>query len=304
MNRINVILIIGFLLFIGCSSDDTPAEPAVDPQIQLQSRLDMEDWFLNVQFVNTICTQASDAVVTIYQETKSGGSSFTVASAINYFNAPDGLTSRLKDLLEKITREENRLTNIPDKDVRIFDNLKICNQLLGKHIDLISSLPDSEDQFIANRKNLIDQLASITKILLIEYPQSTDDLNAMTTMENMDYRWFMRTIRDIPATEPEPSKEPEIVLPTPSPTSLPLQTWRDKDGFLHMGYNPPEDAEILSRPQQEPEQATPIPVSEEPDQERKTMIWVDENGVSHMGHDVPEGHEGKPAGDIPLMISN
>jgi hypothetical protein len=304
MNRIEFILILGLLLFIGCSSDDAPAEPAVDPQIQLQTRLDMEAWFLKVLFVNTICTEASDAIVTIYQDTASRTSSFAVASAINHFNAPDGLTSRLKAFLEKMKSEEQRLSSIPERDVRIFDNLKISNQLLGKYIELISSLPDSAEQFTSNRKSLVEQLASIEKILLIEYPQSTDELDAMTTMENMDYRWFMRMIHDLPKTEPEPVEEPEVSLPTPSPTSLPLQTWRDRDGFLHMGYNPPEDAEILSSTQQVPEQDTPLPVLDEPEQERTTMIWVDENGVSHMGNEVPEGHEGKPASDIPLMISN
>ncbi|MGB3976594.1 MAG: hypothetical protein WBM02_06865 [bacterium] len=311
MNRNIWILLIGFLLLFGCSSDEAPEESTIDTQMRLQTRLDMEKWFLNIRFIEKICSQVSDSVSEIYNEAKSEVSSLAVESAINHFNTPNGLIDRLKELVNNMELEENRLESISDKDTRIFDNLKVANQLLGSYIELISTIPESADQFAAKKRSLTDQLNSIIKNILIEYPQSTDDFDSMITMENMDYRWFARIIQEMPKPpeEIEDIEEQEAPLPTPTPTSPPLQTWRDANGNIHMGYNPPEGVEILTKTvPKEPISDKPVdePSEKLPDESlesRQSMIWVDENGITHMGQQVPEGYKGKPASDIPLMIT-
>lgn len=315
MNRNTWILLIGFLLLFGCSSEEAPEESTVDTQMQLQTHLDMEKWFLNTRFVENICSQVSDAVVEIYNDVKPETSSLAVESAFNHFNTPEGLIDRLKEFLNNMKAEENRLANISDKDSRIFDNLKVANQLIGSYINLLSTPPQSADQFVSERKKLSDQLQSIVKNILIEYPQSTDDLNAMINMENMDYRWFSRMIQDMPKPIPEPDdvEELEAPLPTPTPTAPPLLTWRDAEGNIHMGYNPPNGVEILTKTEPLPDESLSdksldgsssdqMEEEEEQFEEQQSMIWVDENGITHMGQKVPEGYKSKPAADIPLMI--
>ncbi len=304
-------LVMGFTLFlIGCAGDQETVEPVVDSQVLFQTSLDMEKWFVNVRFLKHMCTEASQAMSDRMMQRQYQDSDIAIEAMVNHFKKTNGLIDRLNEYLTNMRREEARLDAIKDKDARIYDNLKICNNLLERYIDLISSVPVTHQIFLDNRDDIHRQLSSIIRLLQIEYPLASEELESLTSMDNASYRSLIQQIRSAPLPAVDRHHEPEDIIdvPPPTPTVPPLITWRDADGFIHMGYDPPDEVEILrtqtlvSEPD-EPIVSTPIP-DEEPAEELPTLMWVDANGVTHMGHEVPEGYEGRPVRDIPLMIGD
>lgn len=308
MNRIIVALISLLILLGGCTSEKPPAEPTPDLKAQIQSKLDMEKWLLDSRYLQHLCSMAADAIKVTFENSAISDPRMAVASMIESFKKPEGLIDSLNKLLAGMKSEENRLEVIAEKDIRIFDSLKRSNLLNSEFVKLISDVPESPAVFDENYQRIDDQLSSIVKILSIEYPQSTDELNARLTDDNIDYRTIVKMIRDIPTPEPSEAMSPVVdeTEPTPTPTTPPIKTWRDKDGSVHMGYNAPEGAEIIELQSQ---LSGSVEVSEAKPQEQaaetqRSMIWVDKDGISHMGYQVPEGQEAKPADEIPLMIGN
>jgi hypothetical protein len=307
MNRLCLFLLIFTLFFFGCAGDEDVDKPGVDSQVLFQTSLDMEKWFVNVRFVEHFCIEASQAIAERLAMRQTHDSDLDLESIVNHFKSPNGLIDRLNEYLKNMQREKSRLDAIRDKDIRIFDNLKICNTLLERYITLISTVPATQESFLEQRDNIQKQLSSIIRLLEIEYPLSSDELGALTTMSNASYRSLIQQIRSAPVSTQEDSEEPDdvVIVPTPTPTVPPLVTWRTQEGFIHMGYDPPDGVDILHTQTQvsEPEESivsTPLP--DDPSGEPQTYIWVDSDGVTHMGHEVPEGYESRPARDIPLMI--
>lgn len=311
MNRIIVAFFSIILLLIGCTADKAPAEPTPNPQVEMQSRMDMSKWLLDARYLHFMCSKAAGMIQRAYQNPDNTDANVVVASLIDSYKKPGGLLDSLYKLHSTMRTEETRLEAVAEKDARIFDNLKRSNTMIYRYINLLSTLPESPEVFRNNQQQLEDQLSSIIKIMTIEFPESTDELAARTSEDNIESRALLKAINDIPlVATPEPvveSPEEAEAAPSPTPTTPPIKTWRDADGNIRMGYNPPEGAEIIELQSQlsgsvgisEP---TPAEEPQETQEQTRSMIWVDENGVTHMGQHVPEGQQAKPADEIPLMI--
>lgn len=309
MNRIIVAFFSIILLLVGCTADKAPAEPTPNPHVEMQSRMDMSKWLLDARYLHFMCSKAAGMIQGVYQNPDIADANIVVASMIDSYKKPGGLLDSLNKIHSVIKSEETRLEAVAEKDARIFDNLKRSNLMIDRYINLLSTLPDSPEVFKNNQQQLEDQLSSIIKIMTIEFPESTDELAARTSEDNIESRALLKAINDIPVVStPEPVAESlEEAAPSPTPTTPPIKTWRDADGNFRMGYNPPEGAEIIELQSQlsgsvgisEP---TPAEEPQETEEQTRSMIWVDENGVTHMGQQVPEGQQAKPADEIPLMI--
>lgn len=305
MNRLIVILIAIAMLFSGCAKEEEPAEPTPDLQLQMQTRIDMGQWMLTLRYVKTMCAKAAGAIEKVFDPQNEEQSRLAAAAAIEHFNETDGLIHRLKLRADQAEAVQKRLADVVEKDERIYKSLEKGNTLISQYLDLISTLPETPAQFSEEQERLNEQLDSIFKVLAPEYPENSDDLAAMMSDDNLDYRAEMKAIQEIPTPQPMFTATPEVELPTPTPTLPPARTWVDKDGVMHMGHHPPDDAnlhEIRSQLSGAVETTTAAPPEEDTGEATESKIWVDDQGVTHMGGEAPEGVETRDAKDITLMI--
>jgi len=306
MTRLMVILFVVTIIFAGCAPEEAPAEPTPDLQIQMQTKLDLGQWFVNSQYLAEISSEAADKIDAAINNSGENAR-LNVSAIIEKYSESDGLISKFNSLQDKLEAEYGRLNVIPEKDNRLFASLEKCNFLTGKLIALVSKAPKAIEDFAENRQKLQDQLDSLYKILLIEFPESSDELSALHSKENPDYKAISKLVNDLPKPKDDATPTPDITIPTATPTLPPARKWIDENGILHMGQKPPENAnllEIKSNLSGSIDISAPEDHKSEPATASESTIWVDENGVTHMGSNVPEGVEGKPAREIPLMIGD
>ncbi|MBN1549927.1 hypothetical protein JW979_00600 [bacterium] len=307
------VIIFSIVIFTGCGTEEKPAEPTPDLQAKLKASVELESWFSEARYIFHISSQALDAIDKELQAVDKGSDRGNLAKIIDYFNDSNGLIEGLRNRMATIRQKHQDLTLMPEVDQRILKNLDDLTDTLKKIIDLTSQFPENSLEFRESRSRLLNQYLSIEKLLISDFPQTESTLKNMISPENPDYRTDQRILENIPKPEaeiiesPAPQVMTPVVTPQPSPTPfIAPKVWRDAQGNLVMGQNPPEGVETWEPrgPVSKSEMSPPPTVtsSETPtSDESVSLIWEDEDGNLHMGSSAPEGSKTKRADSIKLM---
>ncbi len=303
---------ISILLFIavGCGPPEPPPEPTPDVQAKMQAEAAMNEWFTDIRYAYGLVDEASDTISKKLVDAEAENNDYSeVAKLVAYFNEPGGLKERLDGKLKLLNDKKAKLDKNAEKDFALFKNLGDLTNIYSKLITLVTTLPENSSTFSNGIQGLNSQFSAIERLLMKTFVQSDADLDQKRSMENPEFKSDRRVFDSIPTPgpiAPEPEATPTVIENTPTPTQGPVKVWRDADGTVHMGQEPPEDVDTrdLKGKISQGYYTEETMDSEETEEAESdaSLIWTDAEGNIHMGQKAPEGATTKKAEEIELMI--
>ncbi|GEM_PF-5785623 len=255
------VLIMCLCLFFNACGPQKPAEPTPDLQAKMKSDTQMESWLTDVRigffFASEGLANIDDALLT---KERSGDDSL-IKNLFDHYNATGNLVETLTKIYENSESLRNQLAPIQGIDAESFSNLGELNKTFNTTLALLKAIPDNPADFREKVGIQKGKFTSIENLLVKKYPNSTAMLSQRKSPENPEFRKFKQLLE--PKFQPAAAPTTEIAKPLEDSkatvasdanapvnsqmTAAPSKVWRDAQGNIHMGQEPP-DGVVIEEP--------------------------------------------------------